>query len=60
MSNNGPAAQIWVDRFPVDLRRRVKSLAALRGITLRAAVIEATETWCETEEMNNRVEQREG
>ncbi len=38
--------QLAVENFPLDLRRRIKVEAALRGLTMREAVIEAMGAWC--------------
>ncbi len=36
-----------VERFPPGLHRKIKVTAALRGITLKAAIIEALQDWLE-------------
>lgn len=38
---------LTVEGFPDDLRRRLKAEAALRGMTLRAAITEAAAAWCQ-------------
>ncbi len=38
-------AVLLVERYPLALRREVKSVAARQGKTLREAMIEAAEMW---------------
>ncbi len=38
-------AVLLVERYPLALRREVKSVAARQGKTLREAMIEAAEDW---------------
>lgn len=38
-----------VESIPEDLRRQMKALAALKGVTLREALIEAMQDWCAAE-----------
>ncbi len=39
---------ITMREWPVDLQRQMRAAAALRGITLREAMIEATRLWLRT------------
>jgi hypothetical protein len=41
----GAVAGFLVERFPVELRRKVRAAATLQGKTLRDATIEALELW---------------
>ncbi len=41
----GEFAVLLVERYPLALRREVKSVAARQGKTLREAMIEAAEDW---------------
>jgi hypothetical protein len=37
--------KIQVERFPAELRRQLRILAAVKGITLREAIIAATQAY---------------
>jgi hypothetical protein len=37
--------KLQVERFPADLRRKLRAEAALRGKTMREALIEAAQSW---------------
>jgi hypothetical protein len=39
--------RLEVDGFPEDLRRELKAEAAHRGVTMRAALIDAVRNWVE-------------
>lgn len=44
-----PPRPLAVDNFPAEDHRRLKIIAAHRGITIRAAVIEAMQAWIESQ-----------
>ncbi len=41
----GEQMRLFVERWPRDLHRRVKSQAALRGLTVRQAYVDAATAW---------------
>lgn len=45
---------LHIERFPDELHRKTKVLAAMEGITLRQAVTEAVNAWCIRVEENMR------
>lgn len=45
-----------VENFPLAVRRRMKSIAAAKGMHLKDAVIEACDRWCTTEEVAKAIE----
>jgi predicted DNA-binding protein (UPF0251 family) len=46
--------RLTVDEFPIELHRRLKSVAAMEGVSMRAAAIEAIIAWCATRELRQR------
>jgi len=49
--NDRTERRLTVDDFPIDLHRRLKSTAALDGVSMRAACIEAIREWCTEREV---------
>ena len=45
---DGKKMVITIREWPVDVQRQMRAAAALRGITLRQAMVEAAKLWLRT------------